>query len=564
MATGADVLSQVIGQHHVEKMQKSLMDARAHEALLNAYLEGKVDQPTGQYAAQKLETHLPAEAKPLVQRVWHKIFPDRNAQPQLNVPQLPPPPPVHAFTPEEQAQRTIAGQRPLVEEAMKTSVAQRENVMNFLKSIGVDPSKLTQEQLAALGGVQLPATPFHGMAPGTWALFGNKVIPGPPAFHVQPEGAQGVMVQGMPPGYTAPGIPAPPGTTLAPQLGSMKIGDIPPPPAASAQPAAAGSIPGVTMIPGAPPRLTDKESIAKKAVTDTLARHGLAIPPDFNPRDPWAALPSNLVKEAQFQADPMLQDRAENLQELRAMRGLRSQIFSQRIKEYNVSHDPEFIQSVVDQMKTSPEVYWDSAFNEKGVRPLIAKAWVEQTGKPVPIKLEGTMKTNRDNSLIGLNHIKIIDSLIDDPAIAKRRGAVYGRIGNAEQTLGATVGLTPEDSYKIQRFRTAMNILFMREGRILFGGRPPEKLMRQLETTSPNMRMTEPMLRAAIDQARAIGKANVQTSDEAMYGRERDLSNVPAIKKGSAKNAPAAPANIIRTPDGKKWQQQGNMMVEVQ
>jgi len=150
------------------------------------------------------------------------------------------------------------------------------------------------------------------------------------------------------------------------------------------------------------------------------------------------------------------------------------------------------VANLVEQMKTSPQVY--QGIKDRNLQAAVATEWNKQMGLPAPVQIGTQAKTREDAAANTIENLKTIKQLLNDPVVRQRLGPAMGRLGNAEQTVGATMGLSPQDAQKIQRFRSALTYLYLGEGKQMFGGRPPEQLMSKLEATSPKVAEIMPLL----------------------------------------------------------------------
>jgi len=217
----------------------------------------------------------------------------------------------------------------------------------------------------------------------------------------------------------------------------------------------------------------------------------------------------------------------ENLKELQAERRLQEANLGMHIREFNLTHGPEAINSIVNQMKVDPDLYFGKDMTTD-VRNQVAQAWTQQTGMPPPRELPAQVKTKEANSVIALNSVnRIKQMLVDNPVIQKRMGAWDGRVGNLEQAIGTTSGLSPQDAQKIQEFRSSVNYLFFQEGQALLQ-RTPQALMEELKTTSPNMKQGLPLFLGAIDAVKGTAAGNLQSANDYRFNRAPGSLNTSA------------------------------------
>lgn len=177
--------------------------------------------------------------------------------------------------------------------------------------------------------------------------------------------------------------------------------------------------------------------------------------------------------------------------------------------------DPNSVQNALQGVMDNPDSYFEL---DKNMQAQVRTKMRSQYGLPPPVKLNPDVAKQESSSQIALEHAANLKTLLSDPVVQSRLGPIMGRIGNAEQDIGASAGLSPQDAQKVQAVRTALNYFFMREGRALFGGRPPEKLMEELQKTSPNTKMAVPLMNGAIDQAVQSAKNTILSAEKQRFG----------------------------------------------
>jgi len=322
--------------------------------------------------------------------------------------------------------------------------------------------------------------------------------------------------------------------TVGPGQSVISIPNSPTPPPGTA-PGAAG---GATKLYEQPPLIKGKDAILLDAAAAVAQRHGIAFDPKKDPYNPLAQLPAQYREEAMYEADPSLKLRAMNVQELRAQRALRAKKLSLDIAQWNETHDPTYINSLVTQMRDDPDLYFDAGL--KQIQPLLAKAWTQQTGLPVPRKLGAQLKSGEEGAQIALEHISRVNQLLQDPVVQQRLGPIMGRLGNIEENVGATLGLSPQDAEKIQNLRTSLNYLFFREGRALMGGRPPEQLMKMFASTTVSVKQAMPMLMGSLKGAETMANATMDAADKYRFGKRSvgGVTNPPAATGGTQASKP--------------------------
>ncbi len=231
---------------------------------------------------------------------------------------------------------------------------------------------------------------------------------------------------------------------------------------------------------------------------------------------------------------------AENLQELRASRRLNEANLQMHMQEFNATHSPAAISSIVKQMQADPDIFFSKEMTPD-VRNLVGQAWTQQTGMPPPRELPSQVKTKEANSIIAGNAVtRIKKMLAENPVIQKRMGAWDGRLGNLEQSIGDTKGLSPQDAQVIQNFRSSVNYLFFQEGQALLQ-RSPQALMEELKVTSPSMKQGLPLFLGALDAVNGTASNNIQSANDYRFNR------APGSNTSSVPPNPPAGVNPFRT-----------------
>ena len=230
----------------------------------------------------------------------------------------------------------------------------------------------------------------------------------------------------------------------------------------------------------------------------------------------------------------------------------------------NINNQPpteDDVSNWVEQMKQNPDIYHKL---DPKIKRAVGLAWNKATGLPVPQALNAEQSKLESNSQVALEHVNNVRQLLKDPVVQKRLGPVLGRLGNVEQDVGAAAGLSPKDASKVQQLRSALTYLFMREGRGLFGGRPPEKLMELLKTTSPDVKKTIPMLNGALNAVQQTAESTVLSSEKQRFGGKTREGYKPGFQPGmpdqgaAANGSPASggwDADPSHYPPGAKIQQ---------
>lgn len=188
------------------------------------------------------------------------------------------------------------------------------------------------------------------------------------------------------------------------------------------------------------------------------------------------------------------------------------------------------------------------------LRTAVMQRFTADTGLPYPKPLAGTAVDTERASRNALDAVQQIKDALADPEIQSRVGPILGRLGNAEQTAGAAIGLSPAAEAKAQQLRTNMRYLVFQEGKALMGGRIPQNLMQQLEQSSPSVKMDAGTLNGALAGVTDAANRNLDQTFKQRFGdtaarpASAAIANAPAHVKAAA----AAPANaVIPLPNGK-------------
>lgn len=295
-------------------------------------------------------------------------------------------------------------------------------------------------------------------------------------------------------------------------------------------PAAIGTPPnaraGDTTIEGGPLPLAPNQRAAN-AMWE--AKHGLPIPPDQY----GAAMSEYNEAAVTPSARNMQNQRIANFQEMRKVRQLNEAHLAQTIREFELTKGPAAIESLADQVHENPDLFQKLTGD---VMNAVAQRFQQKYNLPAPRPLPADMKNKEDGSIISLNHVAAIGELLKNPVIQKRMGAWNGRVGDLEQTVGNTVGLTPADARAIQDFRTRISYLFAQEGKAVFGGRPPQTLMNDLKKSSPNMKMGLPLFQGALDAVKGMGELNIKSTDDYRFNRRSALPKPPGPAVGTVED----------------------------
>lgn len=292
---------------------------------------------------------------------------------------------------------------------------------------------------------------------------------------------------------------------------------MPPPPEGQAPPQS-----GSTTIPGPPPLLAPDQRAAN---AQWEAKHGLPTPPDKY----GEAMAEYKEASVTPSAREMQRQRIANFAELKQSRQLAQAHLAQTIREFELTKGHAAIESLADQVHENPDLFQKLSGD---VMNAVAQRFNAKYHLPAPRPLPGDMKNKEDGSIISLNHVAALTQLLANPVIQKRMGSWNGRVGDIEQAVGSTVGLSPADARAIQDFRTRITYLFAQEGKAVFGGRPPQKLMDDLKKSSPNMKMGLPLFQGALDAVKGMGELNIKSTDDYRFNK-RSITPPPGAPKSA-------------------------------
>jgi hypothetical protein len=178
------------------------------------------------------------------------------------------------------------------------------------------------------------------------------------------------------------------------------------------------------------------------------------------------------------------------------------------------------------------------------LRTPVMQAYTAATGQPFPKPLTGTAVDQERAARNSLDAVAQIKEALSDPEIQKRVGPILGRLGNAEQTAGTALGLTPAQEAKAQQLRTNMRYLVFQEGKAMLGGRMPAQLFQQLEQSSPNVAMDAGTLNGALAGVSDGANRVLDQTHKQRFGEN-------AVRPGStAAPAPAAGRITVKAGDG--------------
>lgn len=210
--------------------------------------------------------------------------------------------------------------------------------------------------------------------------------------------------------------------------------------------------------------------------------------------------------------------------------------------------DPAGIESYVRQMKENPDIFHE--IGNPDLKNNVAMAWEKSTGLPVPRKIPTQAQDSERMSQLAIAHIGKIRELLADPEIQKNIGPIAGRMGTLEQNVGDTFFKTGPQAQKEQELRTRLRYLLFQEGKALLGGRPAERLIRELEVSSANPKQSLSIMTGALDGAEGAGKLSIEEADRYRFGGKKGRSDVTGTQAAPpTQNAPVK-IKYVRGADG--------------
>jgi hypothetical protein len=142
----------------------------------------------------------------------------------------------------------------------------------------------------------------------------------------------------------------------------------------------------------------------------------------------------------------------------------------------------------------------------------------ELYGLPLPkVPAADVLSTERASNNT-LDAIAFIRKAMKNPEIQSRIGPILGKLGEAEQDIGATADLSPEAATLAQELRTRMRYFVLGEGRPIVGGRVPASIMKQLETSSAKVTMNPDMLEGALRGAEGAARDQLENIEKQRFG----------------------------------------------
>jgi hypothetical protein len=212
------------------------------------------------------------------------------------------------------------------------------------------------------------------------------------------------------------------------------------------------------------------------------------------------------------------------------------------------------IERQVNGMKygTGTQEYWVQQLAENPdsikempaeLRSIVGQKFKAATGLPLPTPLTGTAATQETAARTTLDNAQWLSNAMKNPLIAGQTGALMGRIGEASQSLGTAVGLSPEAERLGQEFRTRARQFILQDAKAISGGRVTKQVLDQLQASSANSKMDPNIMQGALDGATGNAQQIMDNADKQRFGGQ---SRTPA-QRGMKPQA-AAPAGGIPTP----------------
>ena len=184
-------------------------------------------------------------------------------------------------------------------------------------------------------------------------------------------------------------------------------------------------------------------------------------------------------------------------------------------KKFSVEFGGDAIQGWAKQVQDNPDT---AAQVPAALRTPVALAFTKATGLPFPKPLAGPAVDQERAAHNTLQAVSQIREDLKDPEIQQRTGAVLGRIGNAEQDVGATVGLSDSAASKASRLRSNLRYLFSQEVKNALGGRPALQLAQSLEAVSPNIKESDPLMQGSLNGAQDAALRTLDSTDQQRFG----------------------------------------------
>lgn len=220
-------------------------------------------------------------------------------------------------------------------------------------------------------------------------------------------------------------------------------------------------------------------------------------------------------------------------------------------------YSPDDIASYAKTVNTAPDALYDAKVVPKDAVTAV-RAYMNGNNMQVPVRPPNkTLHDMAAASGLTLQHVDRVAQFAQDPWMQQNVfGPVFGRWAKGEQKVGmdqldptALKNATPQQTRDTQDLLTSLNYLFMREGRSLFGGRPPQMLMQHLLETSPSANMSVNRFLGSIDGVRASANMAIKQDRDYMFN-EQPISAVPA---GARVAVDAGGRQVVQVAPGQPW-----------
>ena len=190
------------------------------------------------------------------------------------------------------------------------------------------------------------------------------------------------------------------------------------------------------------------------------------------------------------------------------------------------------------------------------LRSAVQQQFSQETGLPFPKPLSGQTKMQETAARNGLGALQQVSEDIQDPEVQSRLGPLLGRLGNVEQDVGATVGMSPEAAAKAQRLRTNMRMMALQEGRSVFGARIPQQMMESFQSASPNVKMDPGVMTGALQGMQDAATRTLDAADQERFGgkmRTREDRGIKPMDFAAGTKRVASKADYDALPKGAQY-----------
>jgi hypothetical protein len=239
----------------------------------------------------------------------------------------------------------------------------------------------------------------------------------------------------------------------------------------------------------------------------------------------------------------------EALQALLTARSTENFVKLLSIGQTQAETGPEAVQGWVDTLKQNPDAVSDLPPKLRGQ---VQREFNSQTGLPLPVKASAQNVTSETAARNALDGIDFIRTALKNPEIKANLGPILGRLGQIEQTFGSAPNLSPQAAALAQELRTRMRYFVFQEGKAVLGGRLPQNLMSELESSSPSPKMSPSLLEGALNGAEGNAQEIIQNVDRQRFGgkyrtpEQRGDTTTGGAPRGAAGGGgiPPKPASI--------------------